>query len=154
MGRLGPSLPLLIGLLIVAGTLLLYSRGSAEAHDWVTVAHDANYDIDIDRASTVLKMLPRSGTWVTVVETFYQTRHKQTRLHKGKEFNREVVNSFVMCDSLWFTVKSVTMSMNGGRPVSRQMLSWQELYRQKWHRVEMGTAEEIAARAACHFATK
>ncbi len=144
--------PRVIALLVVLSSLALFSRANADTHDWVAVAHDANYDIQIDRAKTERRLIPQLGKWVSIVETLYRTNHKQTRLHKEKQFNREVVHSILMCDSLWFKVKSVTMSMGDGRPVSRQVLTWDEVYRQTWHRVELGTSEEIAARAACHFA--
>ncbi|HYC49983.1 MAG TPA: hypothetical protein VEB19_02625 [Gemmatimonadaceae bacterium] len=136
--------------LVVAFTLV-YDKATAEPEAWVVIARDAHYDVEIDRARTKTGRMASQGRWVNVVETWYRTSHKLPRLHKGKEFDREVVRSVVRCDNLTFKVASIAMSRGNGRPITRQVTSGEELYRQRWRPVERGTTEEIAAQAACHF---
>lgn len=108
---------------------------------------DANYTVAIDTGRL-------SRHWDRSWQVWYRTDHAVTRLHKGKEFNREVVQSRVHCDSLTFKVVSVDMSMGDGPPISVQRMDREELDDQEWRQIERGTAEEVAAAAACHFAAK
>jgi hypothetical protein len=119
---------------------------------WVRVARDANYTIYIDTG----RYGGIRGPGYTAFDVWYRTDHALPRMHeKGKDkvqFNREVVHSIIQCDKMLFRVASVDMSMGSGRPLVQQRLTPSEVQNQKWRSVEMGTAEEIAARAACHFA--
>ena len=54
--------------------------------------------------------------WFANHDAWYRTDHKQPRLHKGKEFNRETVHSLVRCMPLSFKVISVDMSMGASAP--------------------------------------
>jgi hypothetical protein len=117
---------------------------------WVRVIQDPNYIIYLDTA--MIRHRPdQSYRRVEAYEVLYRTDHALPRELKGKTFTREVVRSIVLCDSLWFRVASVDMSMGDGKPVAIQRLEDRELARQAWRRVGMGTSEEVAARAACHF---
>lgn len=118
-----------------------------DAGRWVRVLQDANYIVAIDTVRV-------SRFWDRSWQVWYRTDHAIPRLHKGKQFNREIVNSRVNCDSLVFKVVSVDMSMNGGPPISLQRMDHKEMDDQPWRRVELGTVEEIAAQAACHFAAR
>jgi len=121
---------------------------------WVLVVRDASYDISIDTAR-VRGWTGRSRyTRYLTSDVWYRTDHKSPRLHNEKPFTREIVHSIVRCDSLWFRVISVDMSMGDSRPISQQRMTPEEVDHQLWHRVERGTAEEMAAEAACHFAAK
>jgi len=119
---------------------------------WVRVARDANYTIYLDTG----RMGPANGPGDLrrAYEVWYRTDHALPRVHEGDNtlFNREVVHSIILCDSLLFRVASVDMSMGRDRPIVQQSLTLQELQHQKWRHVELGTSEELAARAACHFA--
>ena len=119
----------------------------ADSGRWVRVVRDANYSVSIDTGRV-------SRHWDRSWQVWYRTDHAVPRLHKGKEFNREIVQSRVDCDSLMFKVVSVDMSMNGGPLISLQRMDFAEMEEQPWRRVQRGTVEEIAAQAACHFAAK
>ena len=117
---------------------------------WVRVIQDPNYVIYLDTA--MIRHRPdHSYRRIDAYEVLYRTDHALPRELKGTTFTREVVQSIVLCDSLWFRVASVDMSMGDGKPVAIQRLEDHELARQAWRRVELGTSEEVAARAACHF---
>ena len=119
---------------------------------WVRVARDANYTIYIDTG----RLAPHDGPgyFGKAYDVWYRTDHAQPRIHETNNelFNRELVHSIIECDSLRFRVASVDMSMGNHSPIARQRLTAKELAWQKWRHVELGTAEEIAGRAACHFA--
>jgi hypothetical protein len=117
---------------------------------WVRVIQDPNYIIYLDTA-TIRPRPDHSYRRVDGYEVLYRTDHALPRELKGKTFTREVVRSIVLCDSLWFRVASVDMSMGDAKPVAIQRLEDHELGRQAWRRVGLGTSEEVAARAACHF---
>lgn len=145
-------------ILYICAALILARWISASADvgptQWVRVVRDANYDIAIDTAR-VRRGLDRSWTGVhPTSEVWYRTDHKLPRLHEGKLFTREIVHSIVRCDSLWFKVISVDMSMGDKRPMAVQRLTPDEVAHEVWHRIEFGAAEEMAAQAACHFAGK
>jgi hypothetical protein len=121
---------------------------------WVPVFRGANYDVAIDTAR-VRRGIEwwRDGRYLTS-DVWYRTDHKMPRLHHDKPFTREVVHAIVRCDSLWFRVISVDMSMGDKRPISEQRMTPEEVAHELWRRVALGTEEEIAAKAACHFAAK
>lgn len=137
--------------LALCATLGVAGCGSAapdaDPGRWVRVVRDANYTVAIDTGRV-------SRHWDRSWQVWYRTDHAVPRLHKGKEFNREIVQSRVNCDNLTFKVLSVDMSMNGGPPISVQRADNKDLEDQPWRRVERGTVEEVAARAACHFAAQ
>lgn len=113
---------------------------------WHRVAVDPNYVIYMDTA-----VQRRSdGSF----ETTFRTDHEAPRLRDGKPFDREVVTSIVRCDSLWFKVRSVDMSLGDARPISQQRDDAMAVLDQPWRRVEQGTSEHIAAEAACHYGRK
>jgi len=109
---------------------------------WMRVAADSHYVIYVDTS----RLNERYGSWPLV---WYRTDHAIPRLHKGKEFDREIVQSAIRCDSLWFKVAKVDMSTGAGKPVARQQTTLKDLYKQPWRPVERGTIEESVARAAC-----
>lgn len=117
---------------------------------WVRVIRDPNYVIYLDTAMIRPRpdLAPRRGM---PYEVLYRTEHALPRELKGKTFTREVVRSIVLCDSLFFRVAAVDMSMGDDKPVAIQRLEDHELARQSWRHVGPGTSEEVAARAACHF---
>jgi len=133
-----------------AALVLLAGRARARAIDaarrWVLVVRDANYNVFIDTAS--LK------AHYSDFMVWYRTDHAQPRSHKDRPFNRELVHSLLDCRDLEFKVLAVDLSMNGGRPVSRQRTPENELQRQAWRTVVRGTSEEIAAAAACTYARR
>jgi hypothetical protein len=135
----------------LSASLLAAGCGGAapntEPGRWVRVVRDANYTVAIDTGRV-------SRFWDRSWQVWYRTDHAVPRLHKDKAFNREIVQSRVKCDSLTFKVVSVDMSMDDGPPISVQRMDNKELDDQPWRRVELGTVEEIAARAACYFAAK
>jgi hypothetical protein len=118
-----------------------------ESERWVRVARDANHTIAIDTGRV-------SRHWDRSWQVWYRTDHAAPRLYKGKEFNREIVQSRVNCDGFTFKVVSVDMSMDDGPPISVQRMDYEELEDQPWRHVQRGTVEEIAAQAACHFAAE
>ena len=120
-------------------TACLNASASDGGHHWQIVASDSSYRIAID----TMRLDRRNYLTYTV---WYRTDHTRTRLHNGKQFNRELVESIVRCDNLSFKVLSVDMSMADERPIARQRT---EATDQPWHSVERGTIEETAARAAC-----
>jgi hypothetical protein len=123
----------------LATTACLNASASDRGYRWQVVARDSSYQIAID----TMQIDRRNYTLYTV---WYRTDHAQTRLHNGKPFNRELVQSLLRCDNLSFKVLSVDMSMGGKLPVARQRTNAAE---QPWRSVERGTIEEAAARAAC-----
>jgi hypothetical protein len=74
-------------------------------------------------------------------------------MYKGKEFDREVVESTLDCDNLSFKIATDYMSRRG-HLVALQRTEDGALAQQPWHRVERGTIEETAARAACDVARR
>lgn len=119
---------------------------------WVRVARDANYTIYLDTGSMRVHEVRFAGP---IFSVWYRTDHAQARTHARSDivFNRELVHSLIQCRTLKFRVMSVDMSIGDGRVVVRQRLTEKELADQEWRSVELGTAEELAARAACHFVT-
>jgi hypothetical protein len=120
---------------------------------WVRVARDANYTIYLDTSRIRIHDVRRGvGASYSV---WYRTDHAQPRVNTKSEdvFNRELVHSVIRCRDFKFRVASVDMSMGDGKVVVRQRLTEKELADQEWRSVELGTAEELAARAACHFVT-
>lgn len=113
---------------------------------WHRVAVDPNYVIYID----TMVELRRDGSF----ETTFRTDHEVPRLRDGKPFDREIVTSIVRCDSLWFKVRSVDMSLGDARPIAQQRDDEWDISEQPWRRVEQGTSEHIAAEAACHYGRK
>jgi hypothetical protein len=128
------------GLVAAAGGTII--SANIRSPHWKRVAADSNYAISIDTA----RLSAHYGAWPIV---WYRTDHVLPRLYKGKEFDREIVQSVVRCDSLWFKVVSVDMSMGSRQPVARQLSENRDLSRQPWRNVERGTIEEVVARAAC-----
>jgi hypothetical protein len=139
-------------LLVVVALAACSDTPPDDSPRWVRVARDANYTIYIDTGR--MERLDGPGVQAHTYEVFYRTDHAQPRVHDKDNvvFNREVVRSVIQCDGMRFRVASVDMSMGDKRPVVQQRLTDKELMHQKWREVEMGTAEELAARAACHFA--
>lgn len=113
---------------------------------WHRVAVDPNYVIYMD----TLVQRRSDGSF----ETTFKTDHEAPRLRDGKPFDREIVTSIVRCDSLWFKVRSVDMSLGDSRPISQQRDDAMAVLDQPWRRVEHGTSEHIAAEAACHYGRK
>ncbi|HEY9225214.1 MAG TPA: hypothetical protein VIP11_01120 [Gemmatimonadaceae bacterium] len=134
--------------IIVAFGAVTYfaARGIAtwatSSNRWMRIARDSSYDIAIDTT----RMSKRYGQWDVVL---YRTDHARTQLYKGKPFDREVVESVIRCDSLWFKIASIDLSLGSHRPISRQRADDRDLFDQPWRRVERGTIEERVARAAC-----
>jgi hypothetical protein len=124
-----------------------FSRLKAREVAWVIVARDANYNVAIDPGDVVQEQVSIWGRLRLAYGVTFRTDHAKPRLYKEKEFDREIVRSLVQCDSLWFQVLSVDM-LRHDRVVLRQR---DERRDAPWRRVERGTTEEIAARAACHF---
>lgn len=126
---------------------------SADEHrQWLRVARDDAYDIFLDTAHIRQRLEGvRRGPKFKSYEVWYRTDHQAPRLYKAKNFNREIVRSIVQCDSLFYKVISVDMSMGDGTPISKQRLTADEVAFQVWRRIERGTSEEIAAQAACYF---
>lgn len=122
------------------------SAADAGSGRWHRVAVDPNYVIYID---TMVQR--RSDGWF---ETTFRTDHEAPRLRDGKPFDREIVTSIVRCDSLWFKVRSVDMSLGDARPIAQQRDDEWDISEQPWRRVEQGTSEHIAAEAACHYGRK
>src|SRR5258705_2003203 len=138
-------------ILAVAGQRIASAR--TEPKSWVRIARDANYDVDIDSSRIEVGRDWVFGVPHRVYSEWYRTDHKLPRLHREKPFNREVVHSLVLCDSLWFKVLSVDMYF-GDHLVARQQTTERELSDQPWRRVARGTTEEIAARAACFYGAR
>ena len=141
-------LPILAITAVTAGAYVVSSREPDRR--WMRVARDANYEIAIDTARISVGRM-WWGRIYTVYDVWYRTDHAVPRLHKDKSFSREVVRSIVQCDSLWFKVRSVDMSLGDELPIAQLRSSERELADQSWRRVERGTSEEIAAVAACHY---
>lgn len=123
------------------------NESNPDSKRWVRVARDANYEIAIDTTR-----IEPHGLYGYLV--WYRTDHAAQRLHKGKPFNREVVQSELRCKEMEFKVVSVDLSMGSARPISEQRTEPRDLEDQKWRTVERGTTEEMAATAACHFARR
>ena len=132
---------------------LAFCTPAAAGGDWVRVARDPNYDISISPGHIRRTFVGSRETEHEAIEVWYKTDHKKPHLHNGKAFNREIVKSILLCDSLWFKVESVDMAMGGAPPISEQRATPDEVDRQPWRRVERGTTEEAAAQAACGFAS-
>jgi len=144
----------LLGICASLGTLgCTVASADIEPARWLTVARDANYDVAID-PSRIRAGFEWSGRRYRVYEVWYRTDHRMPREHKGKTFDREVVQSIVQCDSLWFKVISVDMWRGDEKLIARQRTERGELGAEPWRRVVRGTTEEIAAQAACHYGRK
>ncbi|HMC57050.1 MAG TPA: surface-adhesin E family protein [Gemmatimonadaceae bacterium] len=137
--------------LVISATACAAACSDANAHSntWYRVAGDTNYVVYIDPASIIYTSTPSTGEWLGAYRVWYRTEHARPRSYKGKQFNREIVNAYVQCDSLWFKVASVTMSMNGEKPILVQESNTDELIQQDWRRIESGSLDDAAARVAC-----
>lgn len=142
------------GAIAVIGLLL--AIGCDDPRRWVRVAQDPNYTIYVD--TSFLHVQPYG-----IVEVWYRTDHAAPRLHNGQPFDREVVHALVRCRptntlrpraGLEYKISQVDMTRGGGRTVSRQRTTPQELAEQPWRAVEPEGAELMAAQAACHFANQ
>src|SRR5689334_20594841 len=118
-----------------------YARAAGPSN-WVTVVRDANYTIAIDSSLIQHEYWWYAGTRFDIYRVWYRTDHAKPRLHDDKSFNREVVHSLVRCDSLWYKVMSVDMSMGNEPPVVQQRTSDRDLGEQPWQVVLRGTSEE------------
>ena len=136
---------------MVAAAFGVYMVVATSHRDWARVARDAHYEIALDRASITPVQVTSRGRWLEAFEVTYRTDHAIPRLHNGKTFDREIVRALVQCSSMSFKVLSVDMSVGAGRTVARQRATENDLWRQDWRPVELGTTEEVAATAACHF---
>jgi hypothetical protein len=143
-----PSALVLVGIVATVGS---YKVAAAPSRDWVRVARDPNYDVAIDRSHIRALLVPTYPRAFDAYEVWYRTDHAKLRAHKDKTFDREIVRAVVQCDSMWFKVRSVDMSIGDGRTVARQRTTDEELVSQPWRPVERGATEETAALAACHF---
>lgn len=114
---------------------------------WVRVYADAEYDISVDTAH-IRRHLAADHTF----EIWYRTQHLKPRLRRGERWNREITRSVLRCDGLLYKIARVDISEDGHRPISQQRTEPWELDDQPWREVEVGTMEEITARAACHYA--
>jgi hypothetical protein len=119
------------------------------AASWIAVARDTNYNIFVD-----VSRIQANTQWplmrpVTAYAVWYRTDHRLPRLHDGKPFDREIVHSIVWCDSLWYKVLSVDMTLEGRLPAMRQVT---DLRLQQWRRVALGGMDERAAKTACGLA--
>ena len=144
--------------LFLSASLAAWGCASAcadiEPERWVRVARDANYDVYIDSSRVRATMEGSRAAALLGYEVWYRTDHRVPRLQHGAKFNREVVHSIVQCDSMWFKVVSVDMSMGDAKPVIQQLTPRDDLTEEPWRRVTRGTTEEIAAEAACFYGTK
>lgn len=133
--------------LSLIGIAACTSADASPSGRWVQLGRDANYTVWIDTVALKREYLDHMPGYLV----WYRTDHTAPRLHHRKPFNREIVESVVACDSLWFKVRSVDMRMNDERPIALQRADVDDLMQQPWRRVELGTVEEAAAQAACHF---
>lgn len=122
---------------------------AADGTHWKRVAQDPNYTIWID-TTRVENENVGTAAW----NVWYRTDHAQARNHKGQVFHREVVNSYLRCENLAFKVASVDMYTNDGELVSQQRDDLDAIADQPWRPVLRGSSEEIAAEAACHYASR
>ena len=114
---------------------------------WVRVYSDADYDIAVDRAH-IRRYLAADNAF----EVWYRAQHLKPRTRHGQVWDREITLSVLRCDGLLYKIVRVDMSEGGREPISRQRTEPWELGDQPWRRVEVGTIEEITARAACRLA--
>lgn len=143
-----PRRPALAALLIAACSTDPMSDGKSR---WLRIYSDTNYVVSID-AEHIERLSGGFNHRYGMSDVWYRTDHKLPRLHDGREFTREVVHSLVRCDSLWFKVSRVDMSVGDARPFVRQELTAAEFEHQAWRRVVRDTPEEVAAQAACGLA--
>ena len=150
------ALAFLCACVAVAIAVAAHREASADGtpESWVRIARDANYDVAIDSLHIKADVHPTRYKMYRVYEVWFRTDHTVPREHHGKPFNREVVHSMVLCDSLWFKVMSVDMSLGDARPIAQQRTDWPDIADEPWRRVALGTTEAIAARAACFYGAR
>lgn len=117
---------------------------TAGSRRWTRVYSDTNYDVSIDTAHLHERIFGVNTVW-------YLTQHRSEREHHGHPWNREVIQSLLLCDSLEYKVRSVDLSLGNHAPISRQRESLRDLGAQPWRRVVPGTPDEVTARAACNM---
>ena len=145
-----PSAWRLLATAAIASAIALGARRYSMANDesrWLVVATDSGVRIAVDVAHIEHRAAHSILIW-------YRTDHDVMRYYKEKAFNREIVQALLQCDAYTFRIVSTEMSVRGGRTVMRQASSNGELSRQPWRRVEAGSAESDAARAACRLADR
>lgn len=113
---------------------------------WVRVHSDADYDIALDTAH-IRRYLAADDA----LEVWYRTQHLKPRSRNGQVWDREITLSVLRCDGLLYKIVRVDMSEGAREPISRQRTEPWELGEQPWRQVEVGTIEEITARAACRL---
>lgn len=148
--RSGPVTPAwkLVIMPLVGVSVFFALRAHSEADDatrWAVVARDSTYTIAIDTAR--IGQQPYRNTY----QIWYRTDHSALRFYNEKAFDREIVQAILNCDGYSFRIVSTEMSIRGGRSVARQITASGELGRQQWRKVEPGSIEADAARAACEL---
>lgn len=116
-------------------------------HSWVRVARDPNYEIFLDSA----RIFRQPDGYV---EVFYRTVHAAPRMHRDRQFDREIVLAVVDCARERFKVRAVDLLHGERRLVSRQRTSDLDLAREPWRAISQADAERLAAEAACHFSRR
>lgn len=135
-----------LSLLVMGCDLSIASEGAITAgtRGWARVYSDTNYVVSIDTAHLDQRVFGVSIVW-------YRTQHRRDREYRGRPWNREIIQSVLLCDSLEYKVRSVDLSLGSRAPISRQRASLRELGAQPWRRVVPGTPDEVTALAACNM---
>lgn len=133
-----------LSLLVMGCDLSIASEGAITAgtRGWARVYSDTNYVVSIDTAHLDQRVFGINIVW-------YRTQHRRDREYRGRPWNREIIQSVLLCDSLEYKVRSVDLSLGSRAPISRQRATLRELGAQPWRRIVPGTPDEVTARAAC-----
>ena len=146
MRALAATLTVVVSLLVMGCDISIANEDAITAgtRGWARVYADTNYDVSIDTAHLDQRVFGVNIVW-------YRTQHRRDREYRGKPWNREVIQSVLLCDSLEYKVRSVDLSLGSRPPISRQRATLRELGSQPWRRVVPGTPDEVTALAACNM---
>jgi hypothetical protein len=117
------------------------------SRQWLGIYSDRLYYVAVDTAHLDRQPL---GTYLV----WFRTDHREARYRSGSPYVREISQTLISCDSLFFKVKAVDLLAADGKVVSRQRATDVELKEQQWRRVRAGTSDHVTAVAACQQAIR
>ena len=114
-------------------------------HEWQQVYSDSAYTVSLDVANVA------AGPEESSVSVWYQTRHLTMKKHEGKDWNREVIHSYLRCEPLSFKTVLMTIFLEHGEPVAQIAKSPAELSKEDWRPVIQGSVDEGSLKMACEL---
>jgi hypothetical protein len=117
------------------------------SREWLGVYSDRLFYVAVDTAHIDRQPL---GTYLV----WFRTDHRAPRYRNGAQYVRELSQTLISCDSLYYKVRAVDLLAADGKTVSRQRATDMELDEQQWRRIMAGTSDHVTAVTACTHALR